>query len=730
MKFLIITGIVFLIVAITIIIILKKTNNSPTPSIPITKNDPIVIIIEENDSNFGHENIVVKGTHFPARNDHKYNVFNESDLLLPALKLDTLSLYDILTQDMSHLEPVNDYFQLFKYTLWRTEKPISTSEPSLSLSLFKPKLDQWDPYWAARYFASQLKMMMVFNFYFPKGSIRSYLCYYMMNFLKNYSDVQFDVGKIEEIPHCQFEDTQFNTNRLFQRFDKFMQDNPKKLDNALDKFMYYYTIASKIYNDTDDDDTILNNKGGDFFIYKFSGDFTERIRGYTTHITDGYIGQMMRYVCLRQNNYTYHDSKIKRNTHFVFRDGHQNQTGPNDAENIKYFNKYVSQSKGKVFNMLPCDQYYTAPWHQFVSCPANPQVYKIRSAIAGVVQMANFTDTSYWLSDDTYYRTIGLAFLVNVDGQVAIKVHRPLQQNNNTVLQKFNYGIEEYLFNTLFFLDYYRNRNIYYPDRFLWDVFRLQQNPNDWVEDSKPILKTQIILFLYLYRNNMLKSQFNAFDFFHAVEYLRWNPPTNPKEKFWLGFILSIYPTKYFIQQTIFNKGFEARNDGTIPPELQPINKSYVYNYLSNFPDFDTYNTPMDKWVWKNGFLGSPYPNRQGPQYEYLSNVTCNAPIINSNVEWCVDPYLYETSSCPVTTFFSGFYKDKPGCLQYGMFRQPSEISNVIKVLENSKNIILYKNELLKTNKLLRLSSPNTEMMKNSEEDSSKNWKDVFNAAM
>jgi hypothetical protein len=733
MKYLIITGIIVVIIIITILIFQNKKSS---PSIlPITKDDPIIVVIEENESNFGHENVVAEGTHFPTRNDHVYNVFNESDPLLHALKLDTLSLYDMLTQDIGYLKPINSYFQLFKYTLWRREKPISTTEPSLSLSLFKPKLDQWDPYWASRYFASQLKMMMVFNYYFPKGSVRSYLCYYMMDFLKKYSDVEFDVGNIEEIPHCQFEDTQFNTNRLFQRFDTFMRDNPKKLNNALEKFMYYYTIASKIYNDTDDDDTILNNKGGDFFIYKFSGDFTERIRNYTTHITDGYIGQIMRYICLRQNNYTYRDSKIKRNTHFVFRDGHQNQTGPNDAENIKYFNMYVRKSKGKIFNMLPCDQYYTAPWHQFVSCPANPQEYKIRSAIAGVVQMANFTNTSYWLSDDIYYRTIGLAFLLNTDDQVAIKIHRPLQQKDNIILKEFNYGIEEYLFNTLFFHDYYKNRNIYYPDRFLWDVFRLHQDPlyNSWVEDSKPILKAQIILFLYLYRKNMLNEEFSAFDFFHAVEYLRWNPPTNYAEKFWLGFILSIYPTKYFIQQTIFNKGFEARNEGVVPPELQPINKSHVYDYLSHFPDFDTYNTPMDKWVWKNGFLGSPYKNPRGFTFEYLNNVTCNAPIINSNVEWCVDPYLYEKNACPVSTFFSGFYTDKPACLQYGMFRQPSELNNVIHVLENSTNIILYKNILKKTNPLLQLSSlsnMNKSIEDKSIEDSSKNWKDVFNAAM
>ena len=736
MKNLIITGIILLIVAIIISVIMISKKSHPLSHPPITDETPINIIIEENDSNFGHVNLVAKGSHLSDRNNHVYNVFNENDSLLPLLKLDTLAITDNLTQDINNIQPLNNYFKLYRYSLWYPENPVSTKHPSLSLSLFKPNLDSWDRYWAARYFASQLKMMMVFNYYFPKGSVRAYLCYYMMNYLKTYTAKDLDVGSLVEEPHCQFEDKQFNTNMLFQRFDEFMANNSKTFANAYEKFMYYYTIASKIYNDTDSDYVIMNNKGGDFYIYKFEGDFTEKVRTYTTHISDGFIGQMMRYICLRQKDYDYNGSIIKRNKHYVFRDGHQNQTGPNDAENIKYFNKYVSQSKGKIFNMIPCDNYYRAPWHQFVSCPANPQTYQVRSAIAGVVQMANFKNTPYWLTDELYYKTIGLAFLVNDDGRVAIKIHRPLQdKGNNVVLKEFQYGIEEYLFNTLFFLDYYRNLNIYYQDRFLWDVFRFNDsNIGNWVENWKPILKIQIILFLYLYKNNLLNTTFNAFDFFHAVENLRWNPPKNQNEKYWLGFMLSVYPTKYFIQQTIFNKGFEARNGGYIPPEYESINKDFVYNMLSQWKDFHVYNTDMDKWVWKtNGFLGAPTGNPK----DFLEFVTRNSPIINSNVEWCVDPYLNITNMYPVSTFFSGFYKDKPGSLKYGIFRQPSEIYDVIKALEKSKEIILYKNILIKTNKLLKLSSssfsPSTLSAKAQQEidkDSAKNWQDVISGMM
>ena len=718
MKLITIILIILIVVAMAVVIRIF-TNTKPSKNLcttagikHISKDTPLSIVIEEN-GNYGHINLVTKGVHFPERTDHVFNVYNDKDPYEQALKLDTLYTTEIIEQNIDRIHPVNmidnkPIFTLFRYDIWQLRPPVSTKEPTLCMSLFKPKLA--DPpsksfTWAGRYFAAQLKQFLVFNYYFPKGSVRSYLDYFMLESLKEFKPEEFVVGSLVETPHCQYEVYEgkaFDDNKLFARFDKFINDNPQRFKDGFEKFMWYYSIASKIYNDTDDDDTIRNNKGGDFFVYKFTGDFVEQVGGRPAHISDGYIGQLMRYIGLRQVDYKYGPTQclVPRCTHFVYRDGHTNQVGYNDAQLIESFNKASRNSEKKIYNMIPDNPYYMAPWHSFVNCPADPQDLVIRSAIAGVVQMSNFQDTPQWLSNDVYYKTFGKAFILDDMNVVSFKNHRPLQdKGGGNIVSAYMYGIEEYMFSTLFYLEYFKNKNVYYPYKFLSEVFRFYKegsnlNKISIVEFGKPIQTSALILFLYLRRLNKLSRTFTFFDFVYQIEQLRENPPSNQEERKWLGFILSIYPTKYFIQPTIFNQGFPERlGEGKqrTPEVLQPIDGDAIYNEVLGWDDFSEYNTDMSQFTWEK-------LNKH--------SITCNTPIINSNVEWCTFPYLKEGTPCPPQPFFSGFYSEKPKCLEYGMFRCPKEIKGVIDILDKATDVILYKDIIYKTPRPLRALGP------------------------
>jgi hypothetical protein len=584
---------------------------------------------------------------------------------------------NIIHDSLANIKPVNDIFKLYRYGFNKLSKPNTTENPTLSVSLFIKDLPEKkaNPMlfheWFNRYFYNNLELLIAFNYYFPNGSIRLYLDWYSLDLLKTLKSdiIQFQNPIIREYSF-DFEtlvNGKFNVSECFKRYIKYINENLPVFNNFAEKFLYYLVIASKIYNNTDSNEDINMNKEADFFVYKFDekSDFTEIKNGVTSHITNGFIGQGMRYICLRQIPYMYNDIQIQRNKHFIWRDGHSNQTGFNDAEIIKIFNSVVKKSNKKIYNLMPSNNYYVRGWHEGAVCPSEKSIWERRSAIAGVVQMVNFTDSQKWFSDEIYYSTIGMLFLLDNNNKVTLKYHRK---------EGYSYGIEEYIFNNFFKLEYFRKINVYFNDYFLYHTWFLDCNFDvimnidslDNIEKSPHIVKTTILLLLYLIKKQRIPLQFTFVDFINQIEILRNNPPIDINERKWLGFLLSIYPTKYFIQPTIFN---QSSNHGCISYSNQW--SSITSRIDKKYPIFDK---EIKDLTWQD--LNS-------------ININCNTPIVNSNVEWCRNEYLNDTKHCPPDVFFSGFYTDKPTGLEYGIFRNPAELEQLVELIDNrSHNIV------------------------------------------
>lgn len=519
--------------------------------------------------------------------------------------------------------------------------------------------------------------LISFNNYFPNEAIRVYIDWYTLEHFKLINADKLVCGNLFKIfPSIYYEeeDVKNDVNESFKRFNQFIDSQNVKFNNAYEKFIYYFFIASKIYNSKDNDITILNNnKHADFFVYKFTGPFIEKINSYDCHITNGYIGQLIRYICLRQTDYTYNTNITKRNKHYVWRDAHANQTALNDSLIIKMMNDKSKSSTTKIFNLIPSNHHYTAPWHSYAECPTDPDNLYVRSAIAGIVQMTNFRDEREWFDNLTYLQFIGIAFISNNKNDLASKknrepfLHIP-EYGHNGIKKEYNYGIEENLFNNIFILEKIKIYNIYYPDKFADQI-----QPYADTEEKKAAL----ILFNYI--KNELEDNFSMFEIKSNIEKLRNNKTGDTVKDKWLSYLLSIYPTKYFISSTIFNINFYDRgsfNDAHLKKHSKEflINKIKALETIYREDNFNNYSWDLLNKIGLN----------------------CNTPIMNSSIEWCINPYLNNISECPPDDFFSGFYNDNPKCIEYGLFRNPTELGKVINYLDSklskTEKVPIYKN--------------------------------------
>ena len=658
------------------------------------------IIEEKNETNFGHVNLVNRMKKpFPKRSDKihisdvsgiNYGYNSHGGSYYNVSENNNNTFYDKNKHisdeyDAGNIHPVDNIFELYRYSYNNIKPPRSTDQPSLTLSLFKPNINTLDAEWGGRYFISQLALVIAYNYYFPTGALRVYLDWYMLDAFKTFSSDKLHIEKLSESVFKISNDfetlfsNKYDISKLFNRFDKYIENTIEKIifKNAFEKFMYYYVSASKIYNETQTDNDIENEQGGDFFVYKFKegSDFTEIINEKICHISNGYIGQAMRYICLRQVDYNYNGNVIKRNKHYIWRDGHTNQIGYNDAQLIKTFNDSVKNSETKLFNLLPSNYKYQTEWHSKALCPADKNRFITRSAIAGIVQMANFTETSEWLSDKLYYNSIGMLFLIDTEDKVMIKYHR--EKGRAEYLKKdfkeYEYGIEEYIFNVFFMLDDFKNNNLYFQDRFISQII----GDNSYLNLAVPE-NTWFTLWFALW--NILKyikekeniKQLTGFEIINKIENLRNDTTITGNTKKWLGFLLSILPTKYFISNTIFNK---SANQDDIKSTLVKIDLEYNLNKLAE--KYNIYKKNISDFTWDD-----------------LKEVgiNCNTPIVTSGVEWCIEPYLKNTINCPPEDFFSGFYYENPSVLKYGIFRNPTELKELVKFVDKNKKIPLYKN--------------------------------------
>jgi len=612
------------------------------------------VVKETHDTNFGHDKVITKGdVYFPPRNEDRNfrpDFFDKQA--------------EINNKNVIAIENQKDYFELYRYGINELKKPNDNDNITFSISLFKPNTNQLKigtdeaANWITRYFKNHLKQILLINFFFPEANYRTYLDYYMLAFFESLSgdDDRLKLNKyINNFDHIDYENYEIdNINKIFNYFLIINKEfENKNFENGLARILFYYDIACKII--ISNGNPYLNKtRTGDFFVYKFKGPFLENIgTELEGHITNGYIGQGIRYISTIQQKYEWNGSIIKRPTYLVWRDAHTNSLAYNDFEWISKLYKICKEKKNKLF-FIPSSIDYVSGWHDLSICKVN-NTKKFRSAIAGIVQFINFTEDEYFIPFDIYKKSIGMMFLLNKNNELPIKIHRPwgYAGHMNAWKKEYEYGIEEYCFASFFNLDYFMKNSIFYNHHFITRIYSI-------FSKNDILANVEFLLFKFLVDNNIINKTYKCsrFDFIREIEKLRNNRLyENNKE---LNLLLLIYPNKYFFNETIFS-----------------IDEN-TYNYTNT--DKKSYEERINDF--------KPIENMK-LTLENLSkiNINCSSIIINNAIEWCVEPYIYsQYNNCIIDENLLGFYYNKQSELDdICILRNPDDLIHVINTLEKNK---------------------------------------------
>jgi len=681
---------------------------APSVIVPVksfVSEDSFKLVIEENDTNFGHVDLIWKGdVSFPPRkvNDifTRYNTvgssgpsktsgssssyygssggfyksFGGSDgssSSLPSSVPSTISepYFDkkqeiervLKNKELKPEQNQKKYFKLFRYGINKLDKPNDNNEPTLSISLFMPNsvlIKRNFSGWTQKYFQNQIKLCLVFNYYFPNGNYRNYFDYYMLKSFESLSGIDESLiitKKIDKFEYNDFEeDKGLQVSTFLQNFyDELKKYEANPFKSGLERFIFTFDLACRCYNNMGKLE--FRKKTGDFFVYKFSGPFIENEgKPDEGHITDAYMGQHVRYISLKQKDYDYNETTVKKPWHLVWRDAHTNCIGYNDYLWINELNK----NKQKTVYLLPNSVGYASSWHDYANCTVNDQKYK-RSAIAGVVQMIN---PKFSEDDELYIKTIGMAFIIN-DDKLPLKETRPYQlyYDNKKIITDYQYGIDEYILTSLFIEDKIKKYSIYFNNKLSWEMYKFWVSYK-WNKDFHYFLQTAYVFIL----NKLGVSKIKIIDAIREVEKLRVNNGDKA-----LGFLLSMIPNKYQFNQTIFDYTdyiiTKADTNLLIELDVDKITRDYAENDEGIIQKLKNIN-------FQNlNFFG----------IKCIDNV-----IINSNLEWCQSGYinnsLKNNETCMPANFYSGFYDESPPSLDIGILRQPSDLKYAIEALEKN----------------------------------------------
>lgn len=631
----------------------------------------IKVVKEEHETNYGHTNLIIQGNIiFPPK---KYNKLADEnkDMGFKFIEPEYLSFDKQKEINSKVIKPVvnqKNYFELYRYAINKLQKPNDDSSVTFAVSLFKPNDDFNDDYnyWINRYLVNHLKQILLINFFFPDANYRTYLDYFMLAKFELFdgNDERLKVTKyFDKFEHIDFENYEIELiNYLFINYYKEIKKyEDYKFENGLTRILFYYDIAcrsiinSGIY--------ILRDKTGDFFVYKFKGPFIENeCNANEGHITNGYIGQAVRYISTIQKDYIWKDTKINRSTHLVWRDAHKNSLGYNDFKWINELNKICKTRKNKLF-FLPSSLDYVQSWHDEALCKVDNQK-NIQSPIAGIIQFTNFTDDETFLPFEIYKQSIGMIFLINLNNDLPLKIHRPWsyisRRSDNKWKSEYEYGIEEYCFTSFFNLDYIMKNSIFYRNHFIERVFNLY-----FYEDR--VGTAEFLLFKFIIDNNIIKidQKVNKFEFITLIENLRNNFLFKDNKA--LSLLLAIYPTKYFFDETIFSIDDNKYNYNKCEQQSFKDRLLVIHDDLKNFKELTLNNL-------------------------HNININCYTTIINNSIEWCAEPYAYNSGVIHCEP--SGFYFDSQTSNEIGYLRSPDDLDHVINILYNNK----LKKNLIKQN--------------------------------
>uniref|UniRef100_A0A6C0DA02 Uncharacterized protein n=1 Tax=viral metagenome TaxID=1070528 RepID=A0A6C0DA02_9ZZZZ len=646
------------------------------------------VVKETSTSNFGHNDLIIKGdVIFPPRKEPKplicdklrsgyinyyndsYDNYDQSGGSYPSIN-NSEPIFDKLAEiNSKNVDRVNDqkkFFELYRYGINKLNKPNDNDTPTFSISLFMPYSKIINPDysdWILKYFQNHLKQIILTNYYFPDANYRTYLDWYMLNAFEKFSgnDDRLKVTKyISKFEHDDYENININNinNLLTKYYNNIKEYENYEFESGLCRILFYYDMACKTGS----------NKTGDFFVYKFKGPFIENVGNENEcHISDGYIGQGVRYISTIQTKYTWNNIIINRPKHLIWRDAHTNSLGQNDYEWINTLYQISKNKNNKLF-FVPSSIEYSPGWHDRVKCNVDKS-NKLRSAIAGIIQFINFTDDNSIIPFNIYKQSIGMMFLLDNNNNLPLKIHRPYQcvghmikeispgvKQKGIIVSDYEYGIEEYAFSSFFRIEYFRINSIYYNHHFIGRVFNKEsyKNPNNTLSN------VEFLLFKYLFISKKINNDtiISVFDFINMIEELR-NDITLKNDKA-LRLLLSIYPTKYLFNETIFsiskNRKESLRKMKFI--EAEKIANEYI-------KDIDINLASLNK-----------------------INISCRLSALNNALEWCTYPYLGNVITdieCNPDDYLSGFYYDKQPSLISGFLRSPKDLEYVINVLENNK---------------------------------------------
>ena len=584
---------------------------------------------------------------------------------------------EINSKTVKPVENQKDFFELYRYGINKLEKPNDDDDITFSISLFKPNslLDAENGEgWMKRYFQNHLKQIILGNYFFPKSNYRTYLDYYMLAKFESFdgNDNRLKVTKyIDQFEHYDFEqyDNISINNLLINYYKEIKKYENYQFENGLVRILFYYDVACR---------SIMNNgkyqlreKTGDFFVYKFKGPFLER----TGHISDGYIGQALRYISTIQKSYIWKFYQINRPTHLVWRDAHANSLGYNDFKWISELNKICKMKKNKIF-FIPSSLDYEAPWNDKALCKVNNSEV-IRSAIAGIVQFTNFTDDENFIPFDIYKQSIGMLFLLDLKDELPLKLHRSKGLNNKQI--EYGYGIDEYVLSSMFNIDYFMENSIFFNHHWTWRILNVY-------EDNNIYTHAEFLLLKFMVDTKIISkdTKLSKFDLIKLIEELRSDYSLKDNKP--LSLLLAIYPTKYFYNQTIFSL--------SIKNQCEICYRKYENNKEKFRDDNDVKSNSCTDKINSFEEILNIVPTKLKEinelTFENLAkiNINCYSTAINNALEWCTRPYIENNSEllvCDPREFLSGFYYDKQPNQNIAFLRSPCDLEHVINVLEKNK---------------------------------------------
>lgn len=506
------------------------------------------------------------------------------------------------------IEKVNDrqFLRITRHFIDQIKHCIKLDEPTLVLSIFMPNtklanlnLDTKDHGWVFRqirwelfrqkYIGYQIRAIISFKYFFPNGNIRVYFDRVLLNSLKqqnipeNGHQPLYQCSSIQEDHTADFEDFKLMAKDFVSHMESVTRI--KRPATLYGEMMLTYETAARFAWSSGN--VYIREYSGEFFAYEFGPPFREQRGDFSGHITDGYIGQMIRYIVLTQTSYTIGKIYQERLRHLVWRDGHSNSVSTIDAMYIYHFNQ-ACRLKGTSMCLLPDSYEYQGQyWHD--ACIKKNGKADFCAPIAGQIQMTNFTSTPEFVPELILVQSICLPFILDHLNRLPLLEYRDrltisrrmiiaerpnhmYYHDNHERHLGYGYGIDEFVLATLCFLPYYRDRSIHLNFMFTTSVIPEKHAPIDWEDDAPAAFHIMMQMFSFTtyvgsfddVRKRILAIESlrnsSSPDFTVMVQQLSTHYQ-QPMEVIadCLDILLRIIPNKYQITGFIYNEDRSAR---------------------------------------------------------------------------------------------------------------------------------------------------------------------------